>query len=160
MKTPSVLLLVISLLVAACSTVASSSYPLRYKNAEYGFTVSLPNDWYGFSTVTATWKGWDAADVVTERGPLIILRNPRWAIQAPYQDIPIKVFTIKQWDRMNQSQGGFSTAAGGVEYEFFRNSEYVFSVHSRFNADDSPKGWREATDMVQHLIDQHFASRE
>ena len=36
----------------------------------------------------------------------------------------------------------------GVEDEIGHNPKYVFEVSSRFNADDSVKGWKEAADIV------------
>jgi len=35
--------------------------------------------------------------MVTEHGPLIVLRPPRWKNSDHYQDIPIQVFTHGQW---------------------------------------------------------------
>jgi len=31
----------------------------------------------------------------------------------------------------------------------YHNAKYVFAISSRFNADDSVKGWKEATDIVE-----------
>lgn len=86
--------------------------------------------------------------VVTARGPLITLRNPQWKSKQPYQDIPINVFTRRQWDDIHAGKIGEPVGAGGIIYELWHNKNYVFGIHSRYNANDSVEGWNEAQDIV------------
>ena len=130
----------------------SSHKPVLYHNAKYNLKFSLPASWRGYSVLVQQWEGQTyspAADkiVVTEHGPLIVLRHPQWKPKDRYQDIPIVVFTRSQWQASRQ--GGFFIGAGGMEYEIGHNRKYVFAISSRFNADDSVKGWKEATDIVE-----------
>jgi len=147
-------LTITALLVAGSAglNLHSSHAPVLYHNAKYNLTFSLPASWRGYSVLVQQWEGQTylpAADkiVVTEHGPLIVLRHPRWKPNDRYQDIPILVFTSSQWQASHQ--GRFSIGAGGVEYEIGHNPKYVFAISSRFNADDSVKGWKEATGIVE-----------
>jgi len=83
--------------------------------------------------------------VVIERGPTLVLRPRQWTAGEPYQDIPIFVFTRRQWETHHQEPVG----AGGVDEELTHNSKYVFAISSRYNANDSVKGWKEASDAVE-----------
>jgi len=78
---------------------------------------------------------------------VIVLRHSRWKNSDQYQDIPIQVLTRRQWEA--DREGRFSIGAGGYDVEIGHNSEYVFAISSRFNAGDSVKGWKEATDIVE-----------
>ena len=82
---------------------------------------------------------------------MIVLRHPEWKAGDPRQDIPILVLTRRQWQ--SEREGRLRIIAGGVEDEIAHNSNYVFEVSSRFNADDSVKGWKEAADIVSRNMD-------
>jgi len=83
--------------------------------------------------------------VLTEHGPIIVLRHPQWTASHPYQDIPILVFTLRQWETYHPGTVG----AGGVDEEINHNAKYVFAISSRYNADDSVEGWKETSDVVE-----------
>lgn len=129
----------------------ASAAEVIYRSAQYGFTFSLPASWRGYSVSVQQWEGqtylpYRDESVVTAKGPIIVLRHPEWKASDPHQDIPILVFTRRQWDAHHQ--GRFIVGAGGVWEEIGHNSKYVFAISSRFNADDSVKGWKEATEIV------------
>jgi hypothetical protein len=129
-----------------------SEFPVRYHNQLYGLTFRLPASWQGFTVLTQQWEGISyipTKDIteVTEQGPLIVLRHPRWTARDPYQDIPIFVFTRNQWE--SDKLGRFAIGAGGFDEEIGHNSKFVFAISSRFNGDDSLNGWREASDAVE-----------
>jgi hypothetical protein len=131
---------------------AATNAPVAYYNAQYGFRFSLSTEWKGYSELVRQWQGeaYSAAkdkQVTVEHGPEIILRDWRWTEKDQYQDIPILVFTRSQWRGLHE--GKFVVGAGGVEYEIAHISNFVFSISSRFNADESVKGWKEATDIVE-----------
>ena len=130
---------------------ALSDAALRYHNAQYDLTFSLPASWQGYSVAVREWVGQtylSATDqvAVTDYGPLVVLRHPQWKADDLYQDIPILVFTRRQWD--DHHQGRFIIGVGGVEVELGHNPAHVFAISSRFNAADSVKGWKEATEAV------------
>ena len=142
-----------------------SDLPIRYHNAQYNFTFCLPAGWQTYSVLIQSWEGETyspARDalVVAERGPVIVLRNPKWKTDAPCQDIPIMVFSRSQWQA--EHQGKFSVGAGGVDEEITHTSKYVFAISSRFNAADSVGAWKEASEVVErnqaahatHLYDE------
>ena len=81
---------------------------IQYRNASYGFCVSLPASWKGYSIVSDHWDGFNnngpQGYQVVEHGPLILIRHPLWTKQNPRQDIPIMVFTRKQWDSLEKDE--------------------------------------------------------
>ena len=115
-----------------------------YHNAQYGLSFFLPASWRGYSAIIQKWEGYPSK---TERGPIIVLRHPQWTTNNLYQDIPIMVFTRKEWDE--EEQGGFFPYAGGVIFEMWHNQNYVFGLYSRYNAYDELSGWKEAADIVE-----------
>jgi hypothetical protein len=146
---------VAALLLVGCSRLTApnppSGLPLLYHNAQYGLIFFLPASWRGYTVLVQRWDGQTysaAADktIVTEHGPVIVLRHPQWKAGDPCQDIPILVFTRRQWDA--DKQGRFSIGAGGMEYEIGHNPKYTFAIHSRFNWGES-RGWKEAGAIVE-----------
>jgi hypothetical protein len=144
--------------VAGCCAPNSSKrlhdLPLCYHNSQYDFTFSLPASWRGYGVVIQQWavqRYLDISDrlVVTERGPILVLRHPKWTASDPCQDIPILVFTRRQWETHHPGNVG----AGGVDEEINHNAKYVFAISSRYNADDSVKGWKETSDVVKRNRD-------
>ena len=144
-----------------CSTAHNdlSGLPIRYHNAQYDFTFNLPATWKGSSVLTQHWEGETYLrekdkDVVLARGPMIVLRNPQWKTNNLYQDIPVYIFTRRQWDDIYL--GKYDAAgASGVIYELWHDDKYVFGIHSRYNADDSLNGWKEAQDIVNQNCAAH-----
>lgn len=140
------------LLATGCRSthVAShpSGLPLRYHNTQYDLTFFLPASWRGYSVVTQTWDGYPESK---EHGPIVVLRHPQWKTNDLYQDIPIMVFTHKQWDE--EERGDFFPYAGGIISEMWHNRNYVFGLYSRYNAFDEVKGWKEADDIIRQNCD-------
>ncbi len=125
---------------------------VEYKNDQYGFTFSLPQDWKGYSIVATIWDGnavGKSGDKPSEHGPLISIRNPKWTKQNPYQDIPIMVFTLAQWDLVQQEKLSLGAAPIGPS-ELGRNTKYIFALPARYNF-AFPTGYEE----VQNIIDTH-----
>lgn len=57
------------------------------------------------------------------------------------------VFTRRQWDTVHQ--GTFFPYAGGVISEIYHTDRCVFGIYSRYNADDSLTGWKEADAILR-----------
>lgn len=111
---------------------------VEYRNDQYGFTFSLPTSWKGYSIITDKWEGYDLTQqspqgqVITEQGPMISIRHPAWTAKIPRQDIPIMVFTIKQWNDLQSDK--FHIGAAPINpSELGRNSTYVFALPARYN---------------------------
>ncbi|MBX5477046.1 MAG: hypothetical protein IRZ18_08000 [Clostridia bacterium] len=124
-----------------------------YKNTEYGFTFTLPESWKGYSIVTGQWEGaavdgQDAGKIV-ETGPMISIRHPQWTAEHPRQDIPIMIFTLAQWDALQQ--GKFHIGAAPINpSELGRNDQYVFALPARYNY-SFPTGYEE----VEQILEGH-----
>ncbi len=118
---------------------------IEYQNIPYGFSVSLPESWKGYSIVTDTWKGFantgPKGDTTVAQGPLISIRNPACTAKKPYQDIPIMVFTLSEWDEL--LRGNFNVSAAPINPSLLGfNATYVFALPPRYNY-AFPAGYRE-----------------
>lgn len=135
---------------ALTATPATSSGQVVYENTDYGFTVTLPRSWQGYTVVDDAWHGVSSTPGKDdESGPLISIRNPLRTEQKPYQDIPIMVFSIDQWNAMNQD--AFHIGAAPVNpTELARSDTYVYALPARYNF-AYPAGYEE----VDQLIQQH-----
>jgi len=122
---------------------------LEYKNMEYGFTVSLPESWKGYSIVSLGWKGYAVGaggNTPAEQGPQIMIRHPQWTAAVPRQDIPIMVFTIAQWNSLQQEKFYISAAPFGPS-KLDENSKYIFALPPRYNY-AFPEGYQEVDEIM------------
>ncbi|NBD25003.1 hypothetical protein [Paenibacillus glycinis] len=118
-----------------------------YENTQYGFRFTLPDSWKGYTIVTDNWKGQDATDgKVVESGASISIRHPEWTADKPRQDIPIYVFTIDQWNALQQEKFFIGAAPMGPS-ELTRNDKYVFALPARYNF-AYPEGYQEVEDIL------------
>lgn len=109
---------------------------ITYKNTEYGFNFSLPANWQGYSVVSGTWQGTPLTNTLAQSGPKLLIRNPKWTQAAPYEDLPILVFTISQWDSYRAENFAVSAAPIPAS-ELARNNKYVFALPPRWDFDYS-----------------------
>lgn len=122
--------------------------PVTYRNGEYGFVLSLPESWEGYTVVTETWEGLPVGgSEPVETGPLIRIRHPEWREDAPRQDIPIMVFTVKQWEALEAGEFHIGAAPIGPT-ELGRNDQYVFALPARYNY-AFPEGYEEVEEILQ-----------
>jgi hypothetical protein len=128
----------------------SSSTAIQYQNSEYGFTFALPDDWQGYTTVTSTWTGRESCpsgECATATGTEILIRNPQWTAESPWQDIPIMVFTPTEWNAVASETLAVS-AAPIPPSELGSNGNYVFALPARYNF-AYPNGWQEVESIMQ-----------
>ncbi len=117
-----------------------------YNNTDYGFTFSLPDDWEGYSIIKDAWKGNSLTNGVAPTGSEIIIRNPNWTVTAPYEDLPVLIFTIPQWNAYLTED--FSVSAAPIPAsELARNNMYVFALPPRWDFDYSI-GYEEAQAII------------
>jgi hypothetical protein len=135
------------------STAASTDQSVslvEYRNAELGFSFSLPAGWEGFSVQTSQWEGLksaDQGDQIVEQGRIISIHHPQSTAERPRQEIPIMVFTIPQWEQMQA--GAWHVGAAPVNpLELGRNSRYVFALPARYNY-AFLEGWEEVEQILQ-----------
>jgi hypothetical protein len=76
---------------------------------------------------------------LTDHGPIIKLCNPQWTQAAPYEDLPVMVFTPAQWVKV-QAEGLGVGAAPVPPSELGHNSTYVFALPARYNRHGSHRG--------------------
>src|SRR6185369_6547481 len=122
--------------VGTGGNTTTSTDTIEYKNTQYGFSVTLPKSWTGYTIVSSTWDGSSldskGQNYVSEHGPLVSIRHPLWTAANPRQDIPVMVFTLKQWNDMQADQ--FHIGAAPINpSELGRNATYVFALPARYN---------------------------
>lgn len=121
---------------------------IEYKDTKYGFTFSLPASWKGYKIVSEKWEGSDTRKGDIEHGPLIYIRHPAWTKENPRQDIPIMIFTVAQWESVQE--GNYLVNAAPISpNELGRNRKYVFALPPRANYADLA-GVEEVDDILKH----------
>ena len=124
---------------------------IEYRNTAYGFSITLPISWEGYSVSTDKWTGFaidnQLGDVAFTDGPLISIHNPQWTGPNTYQDIPIMIFTLEQWNLLQQEKFHIGAAPMGPS-ELGRNSGYVFALPARYNY-AFPPGYEEVDQIIQ-----------
>jgi len=127
---------------------AAATHPgtIEFRNTRYGFSFFLPESWKGYQVLWSEWEGDvlndDGSVARTFRGPELKIRHPKWTQQNPWEDMPIMIFTIAQWNQHpNVSAAPFDPG------EIGRNKKYVFAVPPRWNYDFS-EGWEEAQKIL------------
>ncbi|MEL7566564.1 MAG: LysM domain-containing protein [Dehalobacterium sp.] len=121
--------------------------PVVYRNYNYGFSFSLPESWRGYKIVASGWEGLDTSGRVVEAGPEIIIRHPLWTAENPRQDIPIMIFTINQWNALQQGEFHIGAAPIGPK-ELGRNNKYVMALPARYNF-GFPEGYEEVERILE-----------
>jgi len=125
---------------------------VAYENTQYGFRFSLPESWMGYSIVTDKWSGLAPDDAkgekVVETGPMISIRHPLWTSANPRQDIPVMIFTLAQWNSLQQDKFHIGAAPIGPR-ELARNAEYVFALPARYNF-AFPIGYEEVETILEN----------
>ena len=126
----------------------ASSTSVVYSDSDFGFTFSLAESWKGYSIVKNTWEGNPLTATATKQtGTKLLIRNPKWTSVLPYQDIPVMVFTVAQWN--SYMAGNYSVSAAPVAAtELGRNNLFVFALPPRWNFDFS-EGYMEAENIVK-----------
>jgi hypothetical protein len=118
-----------------------------YTNNRYGFRFNLPASWKGYSIVEKEWGGSSGLEgSPEEHGPMIVIRHPLNTKDNPREDIPIMVFTHKQWSDVDSGEINVSAAPFGPG-EIGRNTRYVFATPPRFYYDFAD-GWEEVIKIL------------
>ena len=123
-----------------------------YENTQYGFKFTLPKSWENYSILTDEWEGNRITDnqgnSVVETGPMLKIRHPSWTSQRQRQDIPIMIFTLTQWDNLQNAEL-IVGAAPMPPSELGRNSKYVFALPARFDYAFS-EGYEEVESILEN----------
>jgi hypothetical protein len=130
------------------TTLTQEKQQVIYTNTHYGFSFSLPLSWKGYSIIISNWEGNSPeSNAVIEQGPIISIRHPDWTSENPYQDIPIMVFTLAQWDLLQQDKFHIGAAPIGPS-ELGSNIEYLFALPARYNF-SFPTGYEEVEIILE-----------
>lgn len=135
----------------AITSAPESIDNITYNNSDYGFTITLPVSWDGYTIQTEDWQGTsivgDNQGEIVETGIKIMIRHPEWTQEEPRQDIPVMIFTLEQWDQVAKEEIAVSAAPIGPS-ELARNSKYVFALPARYNF-AFPTGYEEVEEIIQ-----------
>jgi hypothetical protein len=127
---------------------SSAAGSVIYTNTQFGFHFSLPKTWKGYSIITYEWEGGTGANATGTKGPIIVIRHPRWTEAEPREDIPIMVFTHPEWNLIARDQGELIVSAAPFPpSELGRNAKFVFALPPRYNSDLST-GWEEVAQIM------------
>jgi len=167
-----VLLIIFLILISGCASTSDNqkstsgddsskssadqvSQSIVYKNTQYGFDFALPASWEDYTIVTDKWEGLSTdndsanqSETTVETGPLLSIRHPKWTSENPRQDIPIMVFTLVQWDSLQQDKFHIGAAPIGPS-ELGRNYQYVFALPARYNY-AFPTGYEEVENILNN----------
>jgi len=115
-----------------------------YRNSTYGFYVSLPESWRGY-TISEQVKGSYLE---------INIVHPQSNVQNPRMDVPVLVVPIAMWNTwypQNALESGQHPFAAPVPAtERARNTKYVFATAPRYNFSYLP-GWEEVGEIVKKI---------
>lgn len=112
-----------------------------YTNTAYGFTLTLPPSWDGYTVTTGT----------LPFGYTVTLRHPLWTNTNPYMDIPILVYPVAQWKKWEATNfEGYPTAAPIGPTERGRNEKYVFATAPRYNYSFATD-WETVEEIIKSL---------
>ncbi len=122
-----------------------------YINTDYGFRITFPYSWKGYSVVKQKWEG-RALDNnhQTYSGPLIIIKNPQTTSAQQWQDIPIMVFTPEVWNMVSGPNATVAVSAAPIgPGKIGENSRYVFATPPRWYGFTDAIGFQEALEIVK-----------
>ncbi len=130
----------------ACPTTQTAGE--TYKNAQYGFELQLPETWTGYSVLAQSWEGRRIdTGIVVFGGPQFVVRNQKWTIEKPWQDITVMVFTKEEWQLVlseNLSLGAAPIPPGKLG----ENQKYIFALPARWVGFTDALGQDEAQKIV------------
>lgn len=129
-------------------TACPAANDLTYENNQYGFALTLSPGWQGYSVSTTS----------IDFGLKITIRHPKWTKTNPYEDIPILIYSLSQWQKWEANNfENYPTAAPFGPQERGRNSSYVFATAPRYNY-DFQTGWEEVENIIKTLITKPIVS--
>lgn len=134
----------------AAPTYTPRATAVEYRDTQYGFYISLPDSWSGYTVLNSQWTGRDVATgKIIAQGPIITLRHPLWTAAAPREDMPVMVFTPAQWALVKAEN--MSLGAAPIQPSLLgQNSQYILALSARYNY-DFKTGYEEVDQLVHTL---------
>lgn len=122
-----------------------------YTNESYGFKMTMPDSWKGFTMIEDVWNGWpvggDAKLGEEYQGPKLIFRNDKWKPLEVWQDIPILVFTKDVWALVMKGDV-MASSSPILPEKIGENSNFIFATPPRWTLNNDP-GAEEAIEIVK-----------
>lgn len=109
-----------------------------YRNEQYGFKMTFPDSWKGFTVTEDTWKGslTTGPGLGNEYGGTkFVFNNPQRTAQEKWQDIPIMVFTPDVWEMVVNGKVRASSLEDLPE-KIGENQDLVFATPPRWTYDN------------------------
>lgn len=120
-----------------------------YKNEEYGFSLTFPETWNGYTVEKQTWEGRLIGNTAKKySGVKIVIKNPQTTATQPWQDIPVMIFNKEVWKLVEEEKIAVSAAPIGPA-EIGENANYVFATPPRWYGFTDAIGYQEALDIVK-----------
>jgi hypothetical protein len=121
-----------------------------YTNDKYGFQMSFPATWNGYSVVEENWGGQSIDGTnKTYSGTEIVIKNPQTTSKQQWQSIPIMVFTPDVWKMVSGNNPTVAVSAAPIgPARIGENSKYVFATPPRWYGFTDAIGWQEAVNIV------------
>jgi len=128
-----------------------------YTNTQYGFELTFPDSWKGYTVEESSWQGW-TIDGSSKKysGSELVFTNPQGPnnhtgnIQSCWQNIPIMVIAPDNWLLIAQEKVAVSAAPVGPA-KIGQNANYVFATPPRWSGFVCDLGIQEAYDIVKTL---------
>jgi len=87
---------------------------VEYRNEAYGFSLYLPASWRGFKAQEGQWEARSLVNGedngIVAKGLRLSIIHPSSTPEKPRQDIPIMVFTLRQWGYQQRGEWSVSAA--------------------------------------------------
>jgi hypothetical protein len=119
-----------------------------YINNEYGFSISFPDSWEGYSVETNSWNGSSLVDDTKYNGIKFIFKNPQSTINQSWQDIPIMVIAPDVWKLISEEKIAVSAAPIGPA-KIGQNEKYIFATPPRWYGFTDAIGIEETLNIVK-----------
>ncbi len=119
-----------------------------YKNDEYGFEMTFPDSWLGYSVVKSSWEGRLIDGDTNYSGAMFVFKNPKTTAQQQWQDIPVMVIAPDVWKLIQEGKIAVSAAPIGPG-QIGENPKYVFATPPRWYGFTDAIGWQEAVEIVK-----------
>jgi hypothetical protein len=123
----------------------------NYTNTEFGFSMTFPESWKGYTIAKSIWNGQGIEAPVENTkysGVLLTIKNPQTTTQQAWQDIPIMVFTPDVW-QLIQAEKVSVSAAPLPPAQIGQNAKYVFATPPRWYGFTDAVGFQEAIEIVK-----------
>ena len=123
----------------------------NYRNSEFGFQITFPDSWKGYTALKQQWQGYATGDSKKKySGVLILIKNPQTTSSQKWQDIPIMVFTPELWGMVSGPNAVIAVSAAPIGPEKIgENAKYIFATPPRWYGFTDDMGWQEAVNIVK-----------